>query len=196
MKTQNKLQETDYQRAAGLIGVETAAIKAVLEVETGNRGGFVAENKPTILFEGHIFWKQLRLSGIDPMKHLKGNEDILYPKWTKAHYKGGIQEYDRLSRAKLIHEEAALSSASWGLAQIMGFNYKMCDCRSIHEFVGLMSESESKQLWLFVNFIRSNRWDSYLRCHDWKSFARCYNGPAYAKNRYDQKLEYAYAKYK
>lgn len=190
------LQETDYKWAAGLIGVETAVIKAVLEVETGNRGGFVAEDKPAILFEGHIFWRQLRLSGIDPMKHQQGNEDILYPKWTKAHYKGGIQEYDRLDRAKLIHEEAALLSTSWGLAQIMGFNYKLCDCKSIHEFVWLMSESEGRQLYLFVNFIRNNRWDSYLRCHDWNAFARCYNGPAYAKNRYGQKLAAAYAKYK
>lgn len=40
MKT---LQEMDYKHAAELLGVDVAALKAILEVETGNRGGFVAE---------------------------------------------------------------------------------------------------------------------------------------------------------
>lgn len=193
MKT---LQETDYNHAAELLGVDVATIKAVLEVETGNRGGFVAEGKPTILFEGHIFWKQLKLRGVDPIKHQKGNEDILYPKWTRTHYKGGLKEYNRLEKAALIHREAALSSASWGIAQIMGFNYKVCGCQSVGEFVEKMSESEGKQLELFVQFLKGNRWDVYLRNLDWKEFARHYNGPGYAQNRYDQRLARAYTKYK
>nr|WP_262924348.1 N-acetylmuramidase domain-containing protein [Segatella copri] len=39
----------------------------------------------------------------DGAKHQKGNEDILYPKWTKTHYQGGLKEYDRLERARVIH---------------------------------------------------------------------------------------------
>lgn len=193
MKT---LQEIDYEHAAKLLGVDVATIKAVLEVETGNRGGFVAEGKPTILFEGHIFWKQLKLRGVDPAKHLKGNEDILYPKWTRTHYKGGLKEYNRLDRAALIHRDAALSSASWGIAQIMGFNHKVCGCQSVSEFVEKMSESEGKQLELFVQFLKGHHWDAYLRSQNWKEFARHYNGPGYAQNRYDQRLARAYAKYK
>ena len=34
-----------------------------------------------------------------------------------------------------------------------------------------------------------------LRSRDWAAFARGYNGPAYAKNRYDQNLAGAYARY-
>ncbi|WP_371413546.1 MULTISPECIES: N-acetylmuramidase domain-containing protein [Bacteroides] len=33
---------------------------------------------------------------------MKGNENILYPKWEKGHYKGGIGEYDRLEQARKI----------------------------------------------------------------------------------------------
>lgn len=33
-----------------------------------------------------------------------------------------------------------------------------------------------------------------LMNRDWAAFARAYNGPAYAKNRYDQKLAAAYAR--
>lgn len=191
-----RLTESDFKHAAELLGVEVAAIKAVLEVETGNKGGFLAVGKPTILFEGHIFWSQLKNRGIDPAKHQKGNEDILYPKWTKTHYQGGLKEYDRLERARAIHREAADSSASWGLAQIMGFNYQVSGCKSISEFVEMMTESEGKQLELFVRFIKGNRWDGYLRNLDWKEFARHYNGSGYAQNQYDKRLEKAYAKYK
>lgn len=191
-----RLTDTDFANAAGLLGVETAAVRAVLEVETGNKGGFLAPGKPTILFEGHIFWNQLTKRGLDPAKLQKGNEDILYPKWTKTHYKGGMGEYTRLERARAIHREAADSSASWGLAQIMGFNYSVCGCKGVDEFVRLMSENEGRQLELFVRFIRGNKWDKYLLNLDWKEFARHYNGPAYEQNQYDKKLASAYAKYK
>lgn len=191
-----RLTDANFSDAAALLGVSEAAVKAVLEVETGNKGGFLAPGKPTILFEGHIFWSQLSKHGLDPDKLQEGNEDILYPKWTKAHYKGGMGEYERLERARLIHREAADSSASWGLAQIMGFNYAVCGCKSANEFVEAMSDNEGRQLELFVRFIKGNKWDKFLQALDWKEFARHYNGPAYEQNQYDKRLTAAYEKYK
>jgi hypothetical protein len=35
----------------------------------------------------------------------------------------------------------------------------------------------------------------YLRDKDWAGFARRYNGPAYAENKYDEKLSAAYEKF-
>lgn len=78
----------------------------------------------------------------------------------------------------------------------MGFNYKMCGCKDVNEFVSKMEESEASQLELFIRFIKSNRMDSYLRNKDWKEFARHYNGSSYAQNKYDIKLEKAYNRYK
>jgi len=190
-----KLTDTDYERVASALGVSVAAIRAVKEVETGGRGGFIASGKPTILFEGHIFWSQLKKVGIDPHNYSYGNEDILYEKWTKKHYKGGIKEYDRLSKARQINKVAADSSASWGLFQIMGFNFKVCGCHSVQEFVDKMTESEGRQLELFANLLKGNGWDKYLRSLDWDGFARHYNGPAYAQNKYAEKLEMSYKKY-
>ena len=194
-----KLNDNDIRHAAELLNVEPAVIKAVLEVETSNKGGFISgTDKPVILFEGHIFWKQLKQRNIDPLKYATTNmySDILYLKWTKQYYKGGIKEWDRLNRAVCINKEAALESASWGLAQIMGFNYKVCGCKDVNEFVSKMEESEGSQLELFMRFIRNNRIDCYLRNKDWKGFARHYNGPCYAQNKYDEKLEKAYNRYK
>ena len=191
-----RLTEADYVRAAAAMDVPVAAIKAVKEVETGDTPGFVAEGKPAILFEGHVFWSQLKAAGISPMAHKAGNADILYSKWTKAHYKGGLEEYERLDRARKIHETAALCSASWGLFQIMGFNYEVCKCQSVKEFVEMMSTTEGAQLDLFVLLLKGKGWDKYLRALDWAGFARRYNGPGYAKNKYDEKLRKAYLKYR
>ena len=146
-----RLTEEDFKRCAEILGVEVAAVKAVQEVETGGRGGFFAPGRPAILFEGHIFWSQLKKYGLNPEEYVKGNEDILYPKWTKSHYKGGMGEYDRLKKALAIH---------------------------------------------FTAFLKSNGWDNYLRTLNWTEFARHYNGPQYAQNKYDEKLQKAYMKYK
>lgn len=190
-----EVTQEDLRRAASNLGVDVATIKAVMEVES--RGsGFLSPGKPVILFEGHIFWNELKKAGYKSENYTQGNEDILYPKWDKSHYLGGIKEYYRLEKAEKIDEVCALKSASWGLFQIMGFNYKVCGCDTVTQFVDLMKESEGSQLDLFVEFIKGNSLESYLRNLDWAGFAKKYNGPAYRENKYDEKLEKAYEKYK
>lgn len=191
-----RLIDEDFTQVAELLGCKPAALKAVQQVETGGRGGFFSPGRPAILFEGHIFWTQLKKRGSNPEDYVKGNENILYPKWEKGHYKGGIGEYDRLEQARKINREAADASASWGMFQIMGFNYAACGEESIESFVRSMCESEFKQLLLTANFIKKNsQMLQALQARDWAVFAKCYNGPAYAQNRYDVKLEAAYQKY-
>lgn len=190
-----KLTDEDFRLIAQLLDCEPAALKAVQEVETGGRGGFFAPGKPAILFEGHIFWSQLKKRGIDPAKYAAANGNILYPKWEKGHYKGGLGEYDRLEQARKIHREAADASASWGMFQIMGFNFAACGEKSVESFVAAMCESERKQLILSGRFIRQGGMLPALQNRNWADFAKRYNGPAYAQNKYDEKLAKAYAKY-
>ncbi|MFI3261986.1 MAG: N-acetylmuramidase family protein, partial [Rikenellaceae bacterium] len=163
---------------------------------TGYSRGFLEVEKPVILFEGHIFWQQLQKAGLSPDDYVKGNEDILYPKWNRNHYVGGKKEYDRLNRAISINRSAALASASWGLFQIMGFNYASCGCSGVEEFVDKMKSNEGAQLDIFARFIKSNSMDKYLKDLNWSEFARRYNGPSYAQNQYDKKLNDAYQRYK
>lgn len=186
-----------YEACAKKIGCEVAALKAVKQVETGGKSAFIAPGKPAILFEGHIFWKQLKLRNIDPKKYLAGNSDILYEKWTKKYYKSGLAEYNRLEKARRINKYAADESASWGMFQIMGNNYKACGCKSVTEFVDKMCASEEDQLELTTNFILNNTTlKNALISKNWKRFAYYYNGPGYASNSYDKKLEQAYNKFK
>ncbi|EKA88995.1 N-acetylmuramidase family protein [Bacteroides fragilis] len=189
------LTENDFQRVADLLGVEVAVVKAIQAVETGGRGGFVAPGRPVILFEGHIFWHELKKQGFNPERYVAGNENILYLKWEKGHYYGGMKEYERLEKAREIHKEAADASTSWGMFQVMGFNYAMCGYGSVEEMVKDMCVGEDKQLEAFARFVKLARLQSCLEQKDWAGFTRRYNGPGYAQNQYDKKLEGAYRKF-
>lgn len=195
-KKDEKLTDEDFVLVAELLEVEPMALRAVQEVETGGKGGFFAPGKPALLFEGHIFWSQLKKKGLNPEQLLAGNENILYPKWEKGHYKGGLAEYDRLEQARKIHREAADASASWGMFQMMGFNFAACGEKSVESFVKAMCESELLQLVLSARFIRKGGMLPFLQAKDWTNFAKRYNGPAYAQNRYDEKLANAYRKWR
>ncbi len=194
------LKESDISDLATALGVDVATIKAVNEVESRGRG-FNADGNPKILFEGHVFWKELEKRGISPATYLPGNTDILYKKWTKAHYRGGPAEYDRLDKAiNLIPNNskvaaAAYASASWGLFQIMGYHYDALGYDSVVAFVGDMQLNEGKQLEAFGRFLQKNNLVGYLKNKQWAAFAKLYNGPGYAENQYDQKLKEAYQRH-
>ncbi len=188
------LSEADLIQAAEKFELKLPIIKAVNEVESGGMG-FVG-SKPKILFEGHVFWKQLEQAGIKPNDHLKGNETVLYKKWTSQFYLGGLKEHRRLEQAKLINEAAALESASWGLFQIMGNNWKSLGYSSIKEFVTLMDQDEGAHLEAFGRFLKVNKLIEPLQKLQWAKFARRYNGAGFKKNKYDEKLERAYQKFK
>jgi hypothetical protein len=189
-------KEMNFKGAAEMLGVEEAAVRAVHHVESGGRNGFLPDGRPLILFEGHIFWKQLRKNNIVPEKYVEGNEDILFPKWDRSFYKGGAAEYERLNRAIKIHPESAYCAASWGMFQIMGFNYQLCGYNNVFDYVADMKISADKQLLAFVKFLQKTEMDILLKKLDWAGFAAKYNGPGYQQNQYDEKLEYAYLYYK
>lgn len=199
-----KLTEDDIKTVAAQNGLTAAHIHAVIEVESGGGwftdiradilnldgpGGFIDGDMPKILFEAHHF---SRLTG--------GQYDRTHPNisskvWNKALYRGGQAEYIRLNEAMTLNESAALQSASWGMFQIMGFNYGVCGYIGIHEFVTAMKLSEVKHIEAFINFIRSKDLLDKLRDGNWAAFAKGYNGTSYFQNKYDTKLEAAYKKY-
>jgi hypothetical protein len=188
------LTQQQYLSIANSLKVDTAAVKAVVEVESKG-SGFDASGKPKILFEGHRFWRQLRKAGVDPTKYVRGNENILYREWTRQHYVGGPAEYERLNKAKKLSleltksEDAALCSASYGAFQIMGENYSQAGFGSVTSFVEAM-QSELGQVSAFISFIKKDgRLERALQNKDWEKFARIYNGPKYQENQYDQKLK-------
>lgn len=194
------LSEQNLIDFSNQFNLELAIVKAVNEVESNGKG-FLVDGRPKILFEGHIFWRELEKRGIDPKTYLNSNaQDILFENYTKKYYLGGSAEYSRLEKAKNLGQDkkiidAANSSASWGLFQIMGFNALSIGYNSIDEFVEKMNKSEGEQLKAFGLFLEKNNLISVLRNKNWASFALKYNGPAYKTNKYDEKLSRAYSKY-
>jgi peptidoglycan hydrolase-like protein with peptidoglycan-binding domain len=184
-----RLTEADFERAAGSLACEIACVKAVTEVEARGRG-FYDSGRPKILFEAHIFSQRTQ------HKYDATHPDVSSLKWNKKLYKGGEKEYERLEKAMSLNRSAALQSASWGLFQIMGFNYQNAGFDSVDAYVEAMFESEGRQLDAFVNFIKAAKLDGHLRARRWARFAQGYNGPAYAENQYDKKLLAAYEKYR
>ena len=95
-----------------------------------------------------------------------------------------------------LDREAALQSASWGIGQVMGFNYKAAGFASVDAMVTDMVRDENAQLLAIANFIKGNNLASALQLQNWVSFARGYNGKDFKKNEYDTRLAAAHAKYK
>ncbi|WP_281989170.1 N-acetylmuramidase family protein [Aquimarina aggregata] len=199
------LSEKDVKDFANQFGLEIAMVKAVNEIESRGKG-FLVYGRPVILFEGHIFWRELKSKGINPEKYVSNRtKDVLYKKWTRSHYRGGAGEYDRLEKAAGISDlpafhEAAYSAASWGAFQIMGFHYENLGYASIDHFVSEMYEHEREHLKAFGKFVENTSFKGkklldWIKEKNWAKFAEGYNGPGYKKNKYDTKLEKAYQKY-
>lgn len=194
------LSEQDLIDFAQQYELELAAVKAVNDIESKGRG-FLLDGRPKILFEGHVFWRQLEKRNITPSGYVsEETKNVLYKKWTRSYYSGGAGEYDRMEKAATISsdlqfKEAAYSSASWGAFQIMGYHYKSLGYSTIDGFVSKMNEHEREHLGAFGKYLDVNRLIRHLQSKNWASFARGYNGPAYAKNKYDVKLKNAYERF-
>ena len=189
-----KLIDSDYELFGWLLDCEPEMLKAFVNVESEG-SGFLPSRRPTILFESYQFFKNLRAVGIDPYQYIRQYPDIITDKWIK-NYKGGEKEWMRLEKASEIHKDAAYMSASWGLLQIMGSNYRKTGEKNVSDFVSKMYKDEFTQLGLGVEFMKSVGIIPLMISKDFNGMARVYNGPGYAKNGYGLKLKAEYYKLK
>lgn len=187
MKT--KLTYADYVNVAALLSLDVATIRAVTAVESSG-SGFLADGRLVLRFEPHIF-----------SKYTKGRFNAKYPDLSLPAWRVGYpttieHSYELFKKAAKLDGYAAGLSCSYGLFQIMGFNYTLCGCKTFKEFYNRMNESEAEQLVLFGAYIDICGLDDELRRQDWAGFAVQYNGKQFKRNQYDQKLKSAYERYK
>lgn len=196
------ITEQDYIRAAETLSCEVAVIKTVDQVESHGTG-FLSTGEVVILFEPHIFWRQLQRARVRPeilLKEKPGYSDILYEFWQPGKYGPLSTQWDRLRKAAEINLVAAYKSASFGRFQIMGFNHEKCGYKTVIEFAKMMERDEVYHLKSFVCLLKQTGIDKYLAAKNWKAFAREYNGPGYKGSPatilddYDYKLIEAYKK--
>ncbi len=179
-----RVSEEAWAKLAQGLDVEEAALRAVAIVEAAGAGFLPGEpRRPKILFEAHAFHRLTggRFAGQAP--------NLSQATWDrKAYAASAAGEWKRLEAACALDRPAALQSASWGLFQLMGFNYAYCGCPDVEAFVAKQYAGADEQLASFARFIARPPYLPALRNKQWTKFAEAYNGPAHAKNKYAEKL--------
>jgi hypothetical protein len=178
--------EADFIRLANEFNVDGAALRAVALVESGGRSAFGDDGRPLLLFERHIFSRRTNRRYDESNPNVSSRQPGGYPR-TQA------ERWAQLAEAYALDPEAALQSASYGMVQLMGFNYSNFGFETAGEYVRFMSQSEANQFEAFARFARANNLIDELQRHDWERFARGYNGPGYGANRYAELMAAAYA---
>ncbi len=182
------LTEDDFKIVAEELGVEVAAIKAVVKIEAGPKlEGFWAPGVPVVNYAQSLFNKYKAKTKGRKMK------DAKVPSGLTGY---ALKEWTSLTNARKINADAADMGSYWGMFQIGGFNYKLCGCQSVEEMVEKVCDSEFSQLEMFAVFIRNSGMLEALKKKDWAAFARQYNGPSYAKRGYHTRMAKEYAKFK
>jgi hypothetical protein len=207
-----RLTPDDFSRASRRIGCSEAAVRAVVAVEA--RGtGWDARNRPVILFEPHIFWRNLsepaifqgrRILRTTSKRERAEQQGLAWEGWKPGRYPPTQDDrYRQLDKAIAIDETAALQSASWGIAQVLGDNHAAAGFATVQEMVTDALVSEGHQLNHMIGFIIARGLGQYLRALGTATdqegrlaaaaaFALRYNGPAFKRNKYDVKIVRAF----
>lgn len=188
------LSEADLQHAAKALDVDLAAVKAVNLVESVGCG-FGQDQRPRILLERHVAYKQAVAAGMDGKQLATRYPNLVNTK--RGGYTGGSHEWSRFAQLVSVTSQAiAIEACSWGAFQIMGYHWAALGYGSAADFMAAMCRSEAEQLAAFVRFIQADpKLHQALAARNWDDFARRYNGPAYRDNLYDSKLATAYQRF-
>jgi hypothetical protein len=163
-----------FPRAARQIGCDTAALRAVWQVESGGRyylkdGSVIRRFEPHKMPGSKLTWR-------DSLKIGSARREAMF------------------QQAYRNSPEAACRATSWAAHQVMGFNHEDAGYRSARVMVQAFADSEEAQLRSFVNLVENWRLASALRTHDWLTFARRYNGTG-QPHVYARKMENAYRRF-
>ena len=182
------LTDADFQLVADELGIEVAAMKAVVLIEAGSQmKGFWAPGVPVVNFDPTMYRQYASKA---PSR--EGDKNAKVPEGLTGY---ALKEWTQLTNARRKNLQGADMGTFWGMFQIGGFNYKLCKCESVQEFVDKMSYSELEQLELFAKFIESTGMVKHLKNKDWARFSRAYNGPSYARRGYHTKMANAYKRF-
>ncbi|MEH6717699.1 MAG: N-acetylmuramidase domain-containing protein [Aurantimonas endophytica] len=179
------------RRAGEAAGVDPAVLLAVALVETRGVALAVFDGRaePLIRFEGHYFDRLL----VGPARQRARAEGLAHPRAGAVANPGAQSARWRLfERAAAIDAAAAIASTSWGLCQVMGAHWQALGYGSAEEFRHTARLSADGQFAIGARFLKLGHLHRRLADGDHAGFARRYNGPAYKRNRYDEKIAAAW----
>ncbi|TFW03292.1 DUF3380 domain-containing protein [Oxalobacteraceae bacterium OM1] len=201
-----QIEDKDYDAAAKELGCEVEVIKAIAKQETGKLaalgiGAFDKLNRPTILYERHIFSRITGHAFDTNHPDLSSSQEYLAgtAKNTRGeryddgnHYGMFSWQYKKLAKAIKLNKDAAIQACSWGKFQVLGTHFRLCGFSSPGDFAKAMCRNEKAHLSVMVAFCKGNKLLPTLKNRDWAAIARTYNGPKFKKNNYDKELEAHY----
>lgn len=163
-----------YQQTAKELNVQPASVRAFAVVESDEKS-HTAAGFPVIRFESHRY-KKYRVAERGAMAFDKAtNSKNLDERW------------EQFERMRDVASDAAILSHSFGIFQVMGFNYKLCLCADVETFLRRSMTVEG-QFTLFKRFVLSSpALHSAIMRHRPDEVGFHYNGPQYKRNKYDVK---------
>jgi N-acetylmuramidase/Bacterial SH3 domain len=180
------------QRLSERLRIDPEVAVAVIAAESSGNG--FLNDRMIIRFENHYFWRLWGKDNADKFRrHFSFNDaepwkDHQFRSDANAAWQGfhGNQdsEWNVLTKARSLHDEAAKSSISMGLPQIMGANYKLIGYEAASAMFASFSKDERNQILGLFDFIQGpetvSRKVIALQNQDFVAFAEQYNGPGQA----------------
>jgi hypothetical protein len=178
---ENTVEEVNTPVIAQKSGVLEENLRVLFKVESSGKGFENGHIK--VRFECHIFngkgtkhckdlalpQKEVKCDGFDP---IKGYSD-----------EASETNYDAFEKALAIDKDRAICSTSFGIGQIMGFNYKSLGYSSYEEFYDEISKRENQEE-IILKFLDANpalKEELKKENPDWNKVASYYNErPDYA----------------
>lgn len=176
-------------------GLEYAALKAFIQAESAGKG-FINE-RLLIQFEPTHFAKYLTRKGIKNVITKEGNSYKIIVQQAKdldspepgvtiqaTVIVNGVEvqnpEWKAFDLALKVDRESALLSTSFGLSQIMGFNFALAGYKTVEEMYKDFSSGEFAHVKGMVNFIKNTKpLFNALKSKNWHLVATYYNGAGY-----------------
>jgi len=172
---------------ANSIGIEYAALRAFIAVESGG-AGFI-NGRIVIQFEPVWFRRKVPFAPSGA--------------WSINKVENQTAEYKAFSEAFRINAKGAMEATSWGLGQIMGFHYARLGYKTVDDMVNDFKTGDLAQVKGIARFVATD--PALLRAiqaKDWHRVAVNYNGANYKQlaakyNRepYNISMQKAYIKY-
>jgi hypothetical protein len=189
-------------RVASALETASGPAMAVLMVESGG-DPFDAAGRVIIRFENHIFWRYFgernpevfnRHFVFNAQRRWQGHRfrpDAAGP-WISFHG-DNAREWQALEFAATLDENAAYRSASFGMAQVMGFNHSRLGYTTAREMADAKQADVRFHILGLFDFVKgpgpTSELLEALRRRDFLKFATAYNGPGQAP-QYAAKLEH------
>lgn len=171
--------EQDWINAARALKCPPENLLAVRAVESGG-AAFNSDGRLVIAYEDHWFGKLTSYRYLKSHPHLsrRGFKHVrdVGPSDPHPHKLNQTERWMLLAQACELDFDAAIQSCSYGMWQVMGFNYKPLSFSSPMHMIEVMYQGHEGQWECFLRYCRAKGCLEALRQGDWAKFETLYNG--------------------